>query len=32
MKKIAIIAHDGKKPEMVNFINKNIENLKKLSL
>jgi len=28
MKKIAIIAHDGKKPEMVNFINKNIENLK----
>jgi methylglyoxal synthase len=32
MKKIAIIAHDGKKPEMVNFINKNIEKLKKAKL
>jgi methylglyoxal synthase len=32
MKKIAIIAHDGKKPEMVNFINKNIEKLKTVKL
>lgn len=32
IKKIAIIAHDGKKPEMVNFINKNIEQLRKLEL
>jgi methylglyoxal synthase len=32
MKKIAIIAHDGKKPEMLNFINKNIEKLKTAKL
>lgn len=32
MKKIAIIAHDGKKPEMVNFINRNLEMLKKAEL
>lgn len=32
MKKIAIIAHDGKKPEMVNFLNKNLEKLQKAEL
>lgn len=32
MKKIAIIAHDGKKPEMVNFLNKNIDKLKQCQL
>ncbi|SDG62189.1 methylglyoxal synthase [Psychroflexus sediminis] len=32
MKKIAIIAHDGKKPEMVNFLNKNLDRLKKVEL
>ncbi|NEV93092.1 methylglyoxal synthase [Psychroflexus sp. YR1-1] len=32
MEKIAIIAHDGKKPEMVNFLNKNLEKLKKAEL
>ncbi|MFD0932813.1 methylglyoxal synthase [Psychroflexus salinarum] len=32
MKKIAIIAHDGKKPEMVNFLNRNLEKLKKVEL
>ena len=31
-KKIAIIAHDGKKPEMVNFINKNQDKLEKADL
>lgn len=30
--KIAIIAHDGKKPEMVNFLNKNKSILKQVSL
>lgn len=32
MKKIAIIAHDGKKPEMVNFLNQNKEKLKQVEL
>lgn len=32
MTKIAIIAHDGKKPEMVAFLNKNKEKLQKVSL
>lgn len=32
MKKIAIIAHDGKKPEMVNFLNQNINKLKTAAL
>lgn len=32
MKKIAIIAHDGKKPEMVNFLNQNIDKLKEAKL
>lgn len=32
MKKIAIIAHDGKKPEMVNFINRNLDKLKSVEL
>ena len=30
--KIAIIAHDGKKPEMVSFLNKNKDKLKEISL
>lgn len=30
--KIAIIAHDGKKPEMVSFLNKNKDKLNKISL
>jgi methylglyoxal synthase len=32
MKKIAIIAHDGKKPEMVAFLMKNKEKLKDIDL
>lgn len=30
--KVAIIAHDGKKPEMVSFLNKNFDLLKRASL
>jgi len=30
--KIAIIAHDGKKPEMVSFLNKNKDKLQEISL
>lgn len=30
--KIAIIAHDGKKPEMVSFLNKNKDKLKEIEL
>ena len=32
MKSIALIAHDGKKPEMVSFVNKNREILEKCSV